>query len=1583
MVPPRTRFLLLCLLALLAVLADRGAPPLLAAPPSPTPAAPGAAAAPGAGAATSSGAPAVRLPKHVLGVLPKATKLPRTPQAADETLTLTLLLNRDDQAGFDALVNGILDPTSSNYRHYVSQTDLTARFGPSQQDYNAVLAFLQQNGFTLSDGSANRLTISVRGTRAQAERAFAVSIDDYQLGSRTFFANDTGPALPAAIAPLVQSVSGLSNLGQPQPAIGSAPRLAANPSPLTSTSAATAYDWGLTAGANGAGWTIGLLEFDNFTSSDVSNWLNLAGLPPGIINQLSEINVNGGTTPSGGNGTSEVLLDIAAVMGIAQGSNYVVADAPGGTPYIDNLNSLVNAVNRGTGASKALISSSWSTCEYDTSLSDAQSLDSLMFAARASDINFYSDSDDYGATCVDPQGVFGGGVPAVPADAPNGTAVGGTNLQVSAGNVWQSESWWGAGCANQQKCASGFGVSVYFTRPSYQNGFTSVGGRSVPDVVAESTPGISICQATPTVSPNCGGVIAGTSLATPLWAAMVAVISSQRDYSEGGPAVLYAFGNTNAFHSPAGMTGLNNDFAHLGLGSPDLANLAQRIADGVQVTGVTPGSGPVAGGTPVTITGGPFNITPGALSIYFASGGYYGVSAPNVSCQSVLQCTATTLARSVAGVTNVAVVTPATESSSNGNVYFNFVPSVTGISPSHGPIGAYTSVTISGAGFSSWPTLPSISFGTVAVPAANISCSSTSCTALSPEAASPGTVDVTVTVNGVSSPTTTADQFTYDGPAITSISPTFGPLGGGTLVSISGTGLGFSDNRQANISIAFGPNSATGVSCQDGDSCVAYSPPGSGTVDIIVTVNGVASTPTLADQFTYLAFPTVTGLSPTNGPATGGTTVTITGTNFSTTPGATSIAFVTPDQLDGTAPATNVACTSTTRCTATSPAGVGTVDVTATVAGATSSMSSADQFGYAPVITGISPTSGPATGGTSVAISGAGLSNANGLPVSVSAAFGTTLVSAGCASSTSCTATSPLGSGTVDVRITFDGLTSAATAADQFTYQSATTQIGWTDWSLTAPAPPATTYALFASVYNPADKTVLFVDDLIDDSGAATFQTWTWDGSSQSWTLKAPVSSPSVRTDMSLVYDAAHDAVLLFGGRAGYPGKGTSGIALNDTWLWNGTTWTQQHPSTSPPARQSASLAFDGAGNRVLLFGGFVTNGSTFGDTWTWDGTTWTHQTATPSPPARWGSGLAFDAATQTVVLFGGCCDNTGKELNDTWVWSQNAWSQQNPATSPSTRQGAGLAYDGTSGELLLFGGCGDGYCSTTFADTWLWNGNTWTQQHPTTSPPAQMPAGLSPDTALGGVEFEWGSGVWTWQAPPRGDVNGDGIVNATDALCVLRIVANLAGSLACPNPARGNPDVNNDPGDDGPAGVDSVDALCILRHVASLSGTLACPVFLDPAGSGSARQEAAAALPSAQPPGSSGRATAVLHLTPSAFAPARGRSTTTVLSVDAGASGLGAWTVDVAYDPAALKVTGCTAADGGICNPDYAPEVIRITGASASGLVGTHTLASIGFERLGHGGASPLMLTPITLTNPAGEPEQPLADGGSTVRAS
>ncbi len=426
------------------------------------------------------------------------------------------------------------------------------------------------------------------------------------------------------------------------------------------------------------------------------------------------------------------------------------------------------------------------------------------------------------------------------------------------------------------------------------------------------------------------------------------------------------------------------------------------------VTGVSPNSGPAAGGTLVTITGTSFT---GATVVDF---GTTAATNPTV----VNDTTITADSPAGTGTVDVTVTTPVGTSATSPADQFTYIaaPTVTVLSPTSGTTAGGTPVTITGTGFTG---ATAVDFGPTA--ATNVSVvSATSITADSP--AGTGTVDVTVTTPGGTSPTSSADQFTYTAavaPAVTGVTPATGSTAGGTPVTISGSGF------SGATLVDFGANAATDVKVINDDSITAVSPAGTGTVDVTVTTPVGTSPTSPADQFVYTAAvaPTVTALSPATGSQAGGNLVTITGTSFT---GATAVDF-------GPTAATNVTVVNDSTITADSPAGTGTVNVTVMTAAGTSPTAPANQFTYevaaAPSVTGLIPTSGPTFGGTAVTISGTNLTGATAVDFGTVPATNVTVVS-----DTSITADSPAGTGTVDVTVTTPSGTSATSPADQFTY---------------------------------------------------------------------------------------------------------------------------------------------------------------------------------------------------------------------------------------------------------------------------------------------------------------------------------------------------------------------------------------------------------------------------------------------------------------------------------------------------------------------------------------------------------------------
>ena len=195
------------------------------------------------------------------------------------------------------------------------------------------------------------------------------------------------------------------------------------------------------------------------------------------------------------------------------------------------------------------------------------------------------------------------------------------------------------------------------------------------------------------------------------------------------------------------------------------------------------------------------------------------------------------------------------------------VPTVTKVEPVEGPAAGGTKVTITGTRFTG---AKEVKFGSVAAKSFTV-VSATSITAESP-AGTAGTVNVTVTTVGGKSAVSSADDFTYiAAPTVTKVEPAEGPATGGTKVTITGT------NFTGAKEVKFGSVAATGVTVVSATSITAEAPAGSGTVDVTVTTIGGTSAIGGADQYTYVSLPTVTKVEPSEGPTTGGTSVTITG----------------------------------------------------------------------------------------------------------------------------------------------------------------------------------------------------------------------------------------------------------------------------------------------------------------------------------------------------------------------------------------------------------------------------------------------------------------------------------------------------------------------------------------------------------------------------------------------------------------------------------------------------------------------------------------------------------------------------------
>lgn len=259
-------------------------------------------------------------------------------------------------------------------------------------------------------------------------------------------------------------------------------------------------------------------------------------------------------------------------------------------------------------------------------------------------------------------------------------------------------------------------------------------------------------------------------------------------------------------------------------------------------------------------------------------------------------------------------------------------------------------------------------------------------------------------------------------------------------------------------------------------------------------------------------------------------------------------------------------------------------------------------------------------------------------------------------------------------------------------------------WTSVSPASSPSARFNASMAYDAATKQVVLFGGL-DSLESPLNETWLWNGAD--WSQRLPAASPSPRAGVAMAYDASSRQLILFGGN--------TGAESGETWMWTGTNWSQLHPPASPPPGSSLAMAYDPAIGEILAFGDFQGPANALvasNQTWAWNGTTWTRLAPATVPPARAGAGMAYDAATRQLVMYGGAT-NAGT-LSDTWLWSGSNWVRPGPGESPGPRSEMSLTYDAATSQLLLVGGLPD--VGPVRGDTWAWSGTAWSQVNPATA---------------------------------------------------------------------------------------------------------------------------------------------------------------------------------------------------------------------------------------------------------------------------
>lgn len=425
------------------------------------------------------------------------------------SLRLNIALPLRNEAELDKLLQQIYDPQSPSYHQFLSVEEFTDRFGPSQEDYDAVIRFAQANGLTVMGTAPNRLLVNVTGSIANIERAFHFNMGVYQhpTEERTFYAPDQEPT-PDLPVPLWH-ITGFDNFSLPRPASlkrepkakGSA--TGSGPSGYFIGSDLRAAYYGGTA-LDGAGQSVGLVEFAGYNMADVNNYFSKVGQTNGV--PVVGVSTDGSSLSCTGRcDNTEQVLDIEVAISMAPGMSNVYV-------YVSDTSD-VSIFNRMATDNKAKSLS----CSWGWSPADPSSDNPIFKEFAAQGQNLFVASGDSDAYRRNSRYVY-------PADDAYVTSVGGTNLTTNgAGGSWKSETAWTP--------YSGGGISPnHIAIPSYQKtkgvittankGSTTY--RNSPDVAAEGNTDNYICY-----DGTCAGGWGGTSFAAPRWAGYLALVNQQ------------------------------------------------------------------------------------------------------------------------------------------------------------------------------------------------------------------------------------------------------------------------------------------------------------------------------------------------------------------------------------------------------------------------------------------------------------------------------------------------------------------------------------------------------------------------------------------------------------------------------------------------------------------------------------------------------------------------------------------------------------------------------------------------------------------------------------------------------------------------------------------------------------------------------------------------------------------------------------------------------------------------------------------------------------------------------------------------
>jgi subtilase family serine protease len=466
---------------------------------------------------------------------------------ATQSMSLNLVLPLRDQAGLETLLQELYDPSNPFYRHFLTVQEFTAKFGPTEQDYDAVIHFAMANGFAVVGGSRDAMDVQLKGTVADVEAAFHVTIGLYQhpTENRKFYAPDREPTVDLPFR--LWHISGLDNYSIPQPALvhrdlavrsnattGSCPQAS-----FCGSDMRAAY-YGGTA-LTGSGQNVGLLEYYGFDIADVNTYYKNANQTrTAAVTGISTDGTSINCVYKQGCDDTEQTLDITQALGMAPGVSTVYV-------YVGSSDTAILGAMTTDSPLPLQLSSSWTWTPADPKTDDPYFL--KMQTQGQSFFQAAGDSGNWKSSTY-------------PSEDGNVITVGGTDLTTTgAGGPWSSETTWVDG-------GGGFYAPDKILIPAYQQlagvitsankGSTTY--RNGPDVSANSNFTFYVCADQTTCTENYYG---GTSFAAPMWAGYLA-LTNQQAAANGNPPP--GFLNPTIYPLGLGST-YNTDFHDIVSGS--------------------------------------------------------------------------------------------------------------------------------------------------------------------------------------------------------------------------------------------------------------------------------------------------------------------------------------------------------------------------------------------------------------------------------------------------------------------------------------------------------------------------------------------------------------------------------------------------------------------------------------------------------------------------------------------------------------------------------------------------------------------------------------------------------------------------------------------------------------------------------------------------------------------------------------------------------------------------------------------------------------------------------------------------------